>query len=896
MTNEGQSPPNWSTRFLRWFLRPSYYEDIQGDLEEEFHFKRKENSKTNANYWYNWQVIRLFKPSMMRKPDPIEPVENSTTMFRNYIKIGVRNLWKYKSSTVINVLGLSTGLAAFMLISLFVNDELSYDRHFDNADRIYRVTVKNFSQDGQLSRHWAFASAGHATRLKEDYPTITHSTRFFPWAFPDLQVGEQSFPSEPVIFADDDVFEIFSFPFIMGDPATAFSKTTSMVLTESTAIKLFGTDWREQDIMGKTVELSRDGQGAPFEVTGVIEDMPDQQHFHFEYLAPLRFLEQLFGEDAMNNVGGNYNWMTFIMLDSDNLRLNPAKVTEEFFDKYMGEMRGRPASDFYEFEFQPITSIHLNSNLEGEYEANGSIQQVYIFSIIGILLLLVACVNYMNLATSHFTRRMKEIGVRKVSGAGRSTLVKQFLTESSLVTIVSFPVALVLVFLALDPLNQFVDKSLSLSIIANGQLLSVTLLVLLAVGVLAGFYPAMFLSRVNLIQALKGEQAVNASKWNFRSLLVTFQYAVTIALIFAILVIESQMSFINNTDAGYRRDQIIHLSLGRGIGNLETFKRELTNHPNILQATYASRIPTGRLMDNMGSSIYKADTAVRTDFRLPYIRVDHDFVSTFEIDLIAGEDFTRENEMLKDSTGYYIVNRKCIERFGFASPEEAIGKRLSYGPFNGQQYGIGRIIGVVEDFHFESLKTPIVPMLMAHMNQGYRRICLKVKPEGLSETLAHIDETWAQFDPETTANYRFLDDLFADQYLQEERLSQVIKVFTGVAVLISCLGLIGMVGFVIETKIKEIGIRKVLGASIAKILFLISSRFLLLLVIGFVVAVPVAYWFMSGWLDTFVYKTSISVFVIAAPVLVAAVLTMLSISYQTIKASLVNPVECLKDE
>ncbi len=891
MEIKGQSPPNWSTRFLRWFLRPSYYEDIQGDLEEEFHFKRRKNSKTKANYWYNWQVIRLFKPSMMRKPDPIEPVENSTTMFRNYIKIGVRNLWKYKSSTVINVLGLSTGLAAFMLISLFVNDELSYDRHFDNADRIYRVTVKNFSQDGQLSRHWAFASAGHAQRLKEDYSAITHSTRFFPWAFPDLQVGEQKFPSEPVIFADDDVFDIFSFPFIIGEPETAFQGLTSLVLTEASAIRLFGTDWRDQDILGKTIDLSRDGQGAPFEVTGVIEDMPPQQHFHFEYLAPIRFIEQLFGEDAMNNVGGNYNWMTFIMLDPANTLPDAPQLTKEFFDKYIGQRNGRPAADFYEFEFQPITSIHLHHNLEGEYEANGSIQQVYIFSIVGILLLLVACVNYMNLATSHFTRRMKEIGVRKVSGAGRGTLIRQFLTESSLVTIVSFPVALVLVFLALDPLNNFVDKSLSLSIIANGQLLIVTLLVLLVVGVLAGFYPAMFLSRISLIQALKGEQAVNANKWNFRSVLVTFQYSVTIALIFAILVIESQMSFINNTDAGYRRDQIIHIPLSRGIGNLETFKQELTNHPNILQATYASRIPTGRLLDNMGSSIYKGDTAVRMDFRLPFIRVDHDFVSTFEIDLIAGEDFVREQEIIKDSIGYYIVNRRCVERMDFATPEDAIGQRMTYGG----RY-TGRIIGVVEDFHFESLKTPIVPMVMLHMNRGYRRISLKVKPEGLSETLAHIDETWAQFDPETTANYRFLDDLFADQYLQEERLSQVIKVFTGVAVLISCLGLIGMVGFVIETKIKEIGIRKVLGASLAKILFLISSRFLLLLVIGFVVAVPIAYWFMSGWLDTFVYKTSISVFVIAAPVFVAAILTMVSISYQTIKASLVNPVECLKDE
>lgn len=897
MESEDQNPPDWSSRFLKWFLRPSYYEDVQGDLEEEFHFQKIENSISKANTWYNWQVLKLFKPSMMKKPDPIEPVENSTTMIRNYMKIGIRNLWKYKSSTIINVIGLSTGLAAFILIALFVKDELSYDKHHEHADNIYRVTVKNFTQSGNLSRHWAFSSAGHATRLKEDYPAITHAVRFFPWAFPDLEYDEKSFPGEPVIFADDDVFEMFTFPFLLGSPETAFENIYSLVLTEASAIKIFGNDWRKEDILGKSVNLSRDGQGGPFKVTGVIENMPAQQHFHFDYLAPLRFLEQLFGEETMNNVGGNYNWMTFVRLDPNATLPSEKELTKQFFDKYIGDIRGQKASLFYEFDLQPLLDIHLKSNLEGEYEANGSIEQVYIFSIVGLLLLLVACVNYMNIATSHYSRRMKEVGIRKVSGAHKGSLVKQFLTESSLITIVSFPFAIILVYLALPYLNEFVEKELTLEIISDSGLFISLIGLMLAAGGFAGLYPALFLSRVNLIQALKGEQALNHSKWNFRSWLVAFQYTVTIGLIFSIMVIESQLQFIQNSDPGYQKEQIIHLSLSRGLNNLEVFKDELTNHPNIEMASYASRIPTGRLLDNSGAAIYKSDSAERLDFRLPWIRVDHDFLKTFEIKLIAGSDFSKGQEMVKDSTGYYIINRTAATRMGYSNPEEVVGKQLSYGSYNGSgSLRIGRIIGVVEDFHFESLRTPIVPMVMANMNSNYRRICIKIKPERLQETFAHIEETWAKFDPSTTPTYRFVDDLFADQYLQEERLGNMIKVFTIIAILIGCLGLIGMVGFVIETKLKEIGIRKVLGASMPKIFLMISQRFLILIGIAFVIALPLGYWLMNDWLSGFEYRTTIGIVVILGPVVMAAILTLLAISYQTIKASLVNPVECLKDE
>ncbi|WP_424963947.1 FtsX-like permease family protein [Ekhidna sp.] len=895
MDKQRHSPPSWSTKFLAWFLKEDYYEDVQGDLEEEYQLLIQSKGLSRAKRWYNWQIIRLFKPDMAKKIEAQNSIEKETTMFKNYFKIGLRNLWKYKSSTVINVVGLSTGLAAFVLIALFVKDELSYDKHHEHAEHIYRVTVKNYTTDGDLSRHWAFASAGHASRLKEDYSEITHATRFFPWAFPDLKYGDQEFLGEPVIFCDEDAFDIFSFEFIAGSAETAFPDIYSLVLTRSTAVKIFGSDWEEQNILGETVTLERDGQGAPFKVTAVMEDMPDQQHFHFDYLAPIRFVEMIMGEDAANNVSGNYNWITYIRTTPGaNIPGLTQNANEEFWDKYIGEFQpGVYAREYYDFVLQPLLDIHLTSNLEGEYETNGSIDQVYIFSIVGILLLLVACVNYMNIATSHYSRRMKEVGVRKVIGAFKSSLIKQFLSESLLVVIVSLPLAVLLIIWALPYLNEFLDKKLVFNPIAQPDIFIGLILLMVLVGGLAGIYPAVFLSKINLVQALKGEQAMNASKWNFRSFLVTFQYVVTIGLIFAIGVIESQMGFIRNSDPGFEREQMVSLFLPRGDYQNETFRNELLKHPNILKATFSSRIPTGRLADSWGSRFFKGDSAIATSFRLPVVTVDEHFLDAYGIELLAGENFREgmETELMPDTivTGYYVVNLAAIKALGFEDPNEAVGQKLGYGPSE------GRIVGVMEDFHFESLYSPIVPTLFLTRDR-YRRVSMKLAGENIRESLDHIENVYAQFDPEGEANYRFVDDMFNEQYQKEERLGTMIKVFAVIAILIGCLGLIGMVGFIIETKIKEIGVRKVLGASTSSIWMIISNRFLILIGIAFLIGLPIAYWFMNDWLETFVYRTSISVFLILMPVIAAAVLTILAISYQTIKATRVNPVECLKDE
>ncbi len=882
------TPPKRITAFLEWFLHPDYLEDISGDLEEEYKLYSTNHKPTRSKWWYTWQVIRLCRPAMMKSWSPIEKLKITIDMFKNYIKIGLRNIWKFKTSAAINLIGLSTGLASFILIALFVMDELSYDQHHIHKDNIYRVTVKNYNNDGELSRHWAFASAGHAPRIKEDFPEVTHATRFFPWAFPDVLIGDARFPQEQVVFTDPDVFDIFTIPFIIGSPENAFKNPKSIVISENAAIKLYGNNWKDLDLLSKTVKLESRGQSLLFNLTGVYENMPDQQHFHFDYLAPFEIFAAIAGDETINNVNGNYNYLTYVRTVDGTEPKSMEARSNEFFDKYIEPFRGRNASEFYDFVFQPLTSIHLQSNIQGEIENNGSLQQVFIFSIVGILVLVVACINYMNLATAKYTRRMKEIGVRKVVGANKQSLFTQFITESFLITFLSLIIGLILVYLALPYLNDFVDKSLTFGFFQDIQLIALLTLVMITVGLLAGFYPAIYLSSKNTITSLKGESAQTYKRFNFRSALVTFQYVVAVGLIFALTVVNTQISYIFQSDPGWDKEQMLNIAAFRLGDKAQIFKNELLAHPNIEKATVSSRIPSGTLADSQGAMFFQGDSAQPLAFRLPYIRVDEDFISTFDLKLVAGKDF--ESYMDNDSTGYYIVNEAAALAMGYENPEELVGQKLRYGGVDGQIYG------VVKDFHFESVHTPIKPMVLTKTNRSLYRITIKVKPENMQETLQYVETKWGEVDPVNTVSYRFLDESFEQQYKAEERLSTLFKVLTGLVILISCLGMLGMVSFIIERKTKEIGIRKVLGASLQNLIWLISQNFLFPIILAAIIALPLGFWLMNNWLEQFAYQFRYDLLIFLSPILIIATITLLTISYRALKAALINPVDCLRDE
>lgn len=885
------APPAWAIRWLRWFCHPALLEDIQGDLEEEYELRSSYLKRFRVNCWFVLQVMGLMRPSLMQPFFTFLKLNNKIDMIKNYIIIGFRNLLKYRVSTAINLLGLSTGMAAFILIALFVKDELSYDRHHEHADNVFRVTVKNFNGDGEtLQRHWAFASAGHAPRLKSDFPQVTHAARFFPWAFPDILIGEKRYAGEHVVFSDPDVFDIFTFPFLAGNKETAFKDQNSIVISEASAIKLYGNDWREQDIIGENLKIEGGGNGMSLTVTGVMEDMPRQQHFHFDYLSPFAIYENVVNNpDAMNNVGGNYNYLTYVRLS------NPKdyKAIEEggaaFFDKYIGKIRDVPAHDYYGFKLQPLKDIHLTSQLSGEIENNGSLSQVIIFAVIGVLLIVVACINYMNLATSRYTRRMKEVGVRKSIGATKNSLIGQFVTESALITFLSFPIAIGLAALALPYINTFMDKELSINFLQDYQLFAGMLVLLILVTLVAGLYPAIYLSSLNTISSLKGEATFGASKVNFRSVLVTFQYVVTIGIIFSLAVVNAQMGFIFNSDPGYDKENVLQVSLSRDIfPKIESFKTELLSNPNIKSASFQSRIPTGSLNDSQGATIFHGDSIMPVNFRLPYIGVDEGFIRTFDIEMAAGKNF--DKNMDSDSVGYYIINEAAVREFGFTNNEEAIDRKLNYGSIE------GRIVGVAKDFHFESVHNPIGPMIMLKSDNYHRSICLKIAGGNLQETIAFVEATWDKFDNKNPINYSFVDESFERQYQAEERLSTMFKVFAVLAVLISCLGMLGMVTFIVERKTKEIGIRKVLGAKSASIIWLVSRSFLVLIGIACVVALPLGYYLMSNWLQQFAYQINISISLLIIPIVTVAIITWATILYRTIKAVYINPVKYLRSE
>ena len=880
-------PPKKATQFLNWFMRSDYVEDISGDLAEEYFLYRADHTIRKSNWWYTWQIIRLFKPSMMKSWHPLEKLKIQIEMINNYVKIGLRSLWKFKTSTAINLLGLSTGLAAFLLIALFVKDELSYDRNHEHKDDIFRVTVKNFNSDGQLSRHWAFASAGHAPRIKDDFPEVTYATRFFPWAFPDILIGDSRYPQEQVVFTDPDVFNIFTIPFIIGNPENAFKDIKSIVISERSAEKLYGSNWKEKELLGKTMKLESQGESLLFTITGVYENMPEQQHFHFEYLAPFEIFAMMAGEETVNNVGGNYNYLTYVRTVSGTAKQSLEDRSNDFFEKYVADFQGRKASDFYAFVFQPLTTIHLQSNIQGEIENNGSLQQVIVFSIVGLLVLVIACINYMNLATAKYSRRMKEIGVRKVVGANKKSLLTQFLTESYIVTFLSLVIAFLWVLLALPYLNEFVSKELSLNFL-DFQIVLFTVFLVMSVGLLSGIYPAVYLSAKNAIVSLKGESTMNYKKFNFRSILVTFQYLVAVGLIFSLLVVQEQISYIFNSDPGYNKDQMININI-RSLGEKkDLFKNELLSNQKIRVATQSSRIPSGTLADSGGASMYKGDSAQAISFRLPYIRVDEDFVKTFGLNIVAGQDF--QSFMDSDSIGYFIINEAASTALGFQDPQQIIGQKMRYGGLD------GRIIGVMGDFHFESIHSPIKPMLMVKTNRSLYGLTAQIEGDDIKSTLAYIEQKWAELDPVNPIFYSFLDERFEAQYQKEERLSMMFQVLTTLVILISCLGMLGLVSFIIERKTKEIGIRKILGASLANVLWMVSRNFVLPILISAIVALPIGYWAMKGWLDQFAYQFNFTLIEFLVPIGIIAIITFVTISYRTLGAARSNPVECLRDE
>ncbi len=805
-------------------------------------------------------------------------------MFRNYLTIALRNLWKFKQITFINIFGLAVGMAACILILLFVQNELSYDRYHENADRVYRMSREWRNTDGETSLHLGHVAPPFAPLLKNDFPEIIqHAVRLLSDnPLITYEAGDKLIVEDNFFFADSDIFDVFTFPMVAGNPETALQEPNSLVITESTAKKYFGND----DPIGKTLNYNNQ---VDMKVTGVVKDVPDNSHFHFDMLCSFITVENFFGrENLMSNWGSN-NYATYLLLPEGYNLDNLSSQFPAFFDKHMEAYQGIPPSKSNFLHLWPLTDIHLHSHLDSEIENNGDIAYVYIYTIIALFILGIACINFMNLSTARAGRRAKEVGVRKVMGALRSSLIKQFISESMLVAVFSLIVALVLAVLLLPYFNNFVGKSLSLDIGNNLFIVLLLVGIVLIVGVLAGSYPAFFLSKFQPATILRSKNIPKGSHAYLRGGLVILQFTIAIALVIGLITIEKQLNYVKSKPLGFNKENLLVMPASEEIYNkFELIKAELATRPGIADVTLSSRVPSGRLLDSQDAKAERNGKLEDVNFRIADVHVDHDFMNSFQIHMAGGRNF--DKNLVSDSTEAFIINEAAVKAVGWPSAEEAVGKEFHYGDRQGY------IIGVVKDFHFESLHQPIAPIVFMITNGRANSVIVRVNQGAIDQTLAYLKERWAYLLPGYPFSYYTVSDQFEQQYASEDKLGLVVEYFSLLAILIAALGLIGLASYMAEQRFKEIGIRKVLGASVGQILLLLGKNFTWLVIIAFVIACPVAYWLMSQWLDTFAYHDTVKwwAFLIAGGF--SLIIAWVTIGSQTIRAATSNPIDSLKDE
>ncbi|MEM1135073.1 MAG: ABC transporter permease [Bacteroidota bacterium] len=880
-------PPQWADRFLRWYCASDLLEEVQGDVHEMFFRRCEEDNVRKARLYFVIDVFRFFNYSTIRGKRQISFYKNTLDMYFNYLKIAFRNIKRNRLSSFINTFGIALGIACFVLIGLYVQDELIYDRFHKKADNIYRVSVENFDSDGTKIRHWVAASPGFVPLLVQDYAAIEAGTRVYLWDNPTLTNGERKIIEESFIYAEPDFLNIFTFPFIEGNPKTALNEPNSLVLTEAAADRYFTSDWREKGLIGKTLIYNNE---ISMKITGVMKNVPEQSHLQFEILATFSTIVDLYGgEESVQTTIGNFNFPSYVLLKegTDIASLNAQML--DFGKRHIPDRNGREFSKIFQVKLEPLVDIHLNSNSTTEYSDNGQFQHVMIFGLSGIMILVIACINYMNLATARYTSRMKEVGIRKVIGAKRSQLIGQFLMESVLLTFIAFLLSALLIYLGLPEMNEFTGKKLGFHSIKAYELGLGILVLILLVGLISGSYPAFFLSRFIPIKILK--QGTNKFKGSalFRSSLVVFQFTVSIILISSLGVVQDQLSFIRNKDLGFNKEQILRFYSNKKMREKwETVKNRIENIPGVTIVTGSSRIPTGNLADSQGAKFIDEDEERVIDFRLANVCVDPDFFTTYNIELLAGRFISKE--FASDSLSSFILNEIAIRKMGFENVDEAIGKPLIYG---GKR---GNIVGVVKDFHFESLHTAIAPIIFYAESQRYSNTSVKLEVEKLGDVIDVLTRIYKEYEQDYPFGYTFINEEFDNRYRAEMRLGKLFKVFAGLAILIGCMGLLALASFTAERRIKEIGIRKILGANIISILTLLSKQFIILLLISFIVATPLTWYFMQNWLKDFAYHTHVNIVTLLSGGIIALIVSLITVSWSALKSAFSNPVETLKSE
>jgi ABC-type antimicrobial peptide transport system permease subunit len=777
-------------------------------------------------------------------------------MFKNYFKTAIRNLIKGRGYSVINIIGLAAGIAVCILILLWVQDEINYDRYHNNLKSIYRVCI-SYDFHGQNRNHWR-TPPPLAEALKNEYPEIISAARYTTNRGELTVKYEDKIFREMIGFGDPELFNMLTIPFITGDPVSSFNHPYSAVISESMAHKYFG----DQNPVGKIIRIE---DQFDLTVTGIIEDIPDNSYFKAECFTQFVTMAEFFGEENLND-WGDFGFNTFLLLqpDTDDRNLN-SKI-----HNFLIEINPESGTTLF---LQPLADMHL-------YDINGGgiITYVYIFSSIAVFILLIACINYTNLATARAIRRAREIGMRKVVGAGRNNIRLQFIGESIIYSVASLLVALALVELLIPVFNQLTGKQLDLRILDFNIITAIAILAIVT-GLFSGGYPALYLASFTPVDAFKGR--AGGSSTFLRKLLVVAQFAISIILIICTMVVSGQLDFMKNKKLGFARDNIIYLPLNNSLrAHHDSFKSELLANSNIKTVTStSSRVG---IAPKWSSHIFTWEgNDTEQELITALISVDYDFANTFDIQMADGRFFSEE---FSDDTNAVVLNEAAIRRMSMADP---VGKWFAND---------ATIIGVVKDFHFRPLQSEIEPLCLVMMPDWDSHLAIRIKPDNIPSTLAYIKNSFSKFAPEFPFEYHFLDDDFYEAYKSEQRLGTIFKYFTGLAIIISCLGLLGLSSYAAEMRTKEIGIRKVLGASVPGILKLMTREFIILILVANIIAWPVAYYAMSRWLRDFAYRIPVEWYVFIMAALITLIVAMATIGYQAIKAAQTNPVKTLKYE
>jgi putative ABC transport system permease protein len=808
-------------------------------------------------------------------------------MIKNYFKIAWRNLLKHKAYSGINIIGLAAGLAAFILITLYVQHELSFDRFNTNSDRIYRINNEIKFGDNHLDLAVASPLVGETS--KEELPAIEQFTRLRWYGEFLVKKGDENIKEGNVAWADASLFEVFTLPMIAGDPKTALKEPGSIVLTETVARKYFNST----DVVGKTLTINNTAQRK---ITGVIKDVPENCHFQFTSFIPN--IDDPGSKEP--NWAGSQNWNTYILVKQGTNIKDLTTDLNRVYDKHLEPQLQKIINkslkefnsdgDYFKIHLTKLTDIHLHSALIAELYGSGSLQNIYIFSAIAFFIIVIACINFMNLSTARSSNRAREVGIRKVLGSQKASLVSQFISESLLTVLIAMIIAIVIVYFALPGFNTLIGKSIDKNILFSKEMILPGIGLVIIVGLLAGSYPAFYLSSFIPVKVLKSSKGTGVSKSLLRNALVIFQFSASIILIAGTIIVYNQMDYIRKKDVGYNREQMLIVFNTHHLGNsVETFRNKLLQINGIDKVAISGYLPVNYTRSN-DSFFPNASLATNDAISMQKWTVDENYIPALEMKLVHGRNFS--NEMKTDSLGI-ILNESAARFLGGGN---IIGKQL-YRLIDEEtkQLAVFHVIGVVKDFNFSTFRDQVKPLCFVY-GKDAGSFSVKVHSANIPALLTDIKSLWKSFSPEVPFDYAFMDDAYNQLLEGDEKTGQLFSVFTFFAIFIACLGLFGLATYMAEQRTKEIGIRKVLGASVSGITQLLSKDFLKLIFVAIIIATPIAWYLMNKWLQEFAYRISINAWVFVLTGCVIILIAVLTVSFQAIKAAIANPVKSLRTE